>query len=350
MLYLRLGFRQTTKLKGMKFLKWLLIIIVLIIAIVVIYGATQPSQMTVEESIVITAPASKVFEEIRDFKAWDEWSAWSKMDTVMEQSYEGEMGKVGYKNSWKSDNPMVGVGSQEVVEIREDEYMKTKMLFNGSADENFASFTLTENDGNTTVVWDMLGAETPFYARIMNAIFKPMIIQSYKSSLKDLKLIVESKPKAIPNPLNLEIVDVEAMSIISIKDSCSVEEMSGKMTEIYTELGIFMGTNGIQASGNSLSMYYTYSPEKVVFEPAFPVNQEVTGVGRVKVSEMHGGKAIKAIYRGDYSGLEEVHVGIDEYAQLSNIELADYCWEVYLNQPGEVGNDELETHVYYRVK
>ena len=174
----------------MKFLKWLLIIIVLIIAIVTIYGATQPPQMTVKESIDINAPASLVFEEIRDFKAWDEWSAWSKMDTVMEQSYEGEIGTVGYKNSWNIDNQIVGIGSQEIVDIREDEYMKTKMLFNGSLDENFASFTLTETDGVITVVWDMLGAETPFYARIMNTIFKPMIVESYKSSLNDLKSIV----------------------------------------------------------------------------------------------------------------------------------------------------------------
>ncbi|MDA9782790.1 SRPBCC family protein [Vicingaceae bacterium] len=174
----------------MKFLKWLLIIIVLIIAVVTIYGATQSPQMTVKESIDINAPASLVFEEIRDFKAWDEWSAWSKMDTVMEQSYEGEIGTVGYNNSWNIDNQIVGIGSQEIVDIREDEYMKTKMLFNGSLDENFASFTLTETDGVTTVVWDMLGAETPFYARIMNTIFKPMIVESYKSSLKNLKSIV----------------------------------------------------------------------------------------------------------------------------------------------------------------
>ena len=320
------------------------------VAIIMIFGATQPSQMTIEESIDINATASVVFEEIKDFKAWDKWSAWSKMDTAMEQNYEGEVGKAGYKNSWKSENPMVGIGSQEVVEIRKDEYMKTKMLFNGSDKANYASFTLTESEGKTAVVWDMIGAETPFYARIMNTLFKPMIVESYQTSLKELKSIVESKPKVIPNPLNAEVVEVESISIISIKDSCSVDELSQKMTEIYTELGIFMGMKGIEASGNSLSMYYTYTPEKVVFEPAFPVSGEVTGEGRVKVSEIAEGKAIKVVHRGNYEGLEVVHAGIEAYSNLSNIELADYCWEVYLNQPGDGGDDLLETHVYYRIK
>ncbi|MFT6165809.1 MAG: effector-binding domain-containing protein [Vicingaceae bacterium] len=330
----------------MKFLKWLLIILAAIIAIVMIYGATQPSQMTIEESIDINAAASVVFEEIKDFESWDKWSAWSKMDTNMEQSYEGKIGELGYKNTWNSENWNVGIGSQEVVEIRDDEYMKTKMFFNGSAEANYASFTLTENEGKTIVVWDMVGAVTPFYARIMNTLFKPMIVESYQTSLKELKSIVENKSIVIPNPLNIEVVEVESISIISIKDSCSVEEVSRRMTEIYTELGIFMGMKGIEASGNSLSLYYKYTPEKVIFELAFPVSGEVIGEARVHVSEIAEGKAIKAIHIGDYEGLERVHVGMEEYSKLSNIELADYFWEVYLNQ----GNGELETHVYYRIK
>ena len=336
----------------MKFLKWLIIIIVAIVAIVMIYGATQPSQMTVEESIEINAPASMVFEEIKDFNAWDEWSAWAKMDPDMEQTYEGEVGSVGHKNSWNSENPMVGIGSQEIIEIRENEYLKSKMLFNGEPTENFASFTLTEDEGKTTVVWDMLGGETPFYARIMNTIFKPMIIESYQTSLLELKSIVESKPVAvvIPNPLNVELVDVEAVSIISIKDSCTVEEMGAKMTELSAELGIFMATNEIEASGSALSIYYMYSPEKVVFESAYPVSGEVAAGGRVQVGKMSSGKAIKVVYVGNYEGLGDVHMGIEEYSKLSNIELESYCWEEYLNQPGEVENSELETHIYYRLK
>lgn len=334
----------------MKFLKWLFIVIIALVAVIMIFGATQPSKITVEESIEIKATASQVFEEIEDFKARDKWSAWAKMDPDMKQAYEGEVGTVGYKNSWDSEKMMVGTGSQEIVQIKQNKFMKTKMLFNGQSEVNFASFTLTENGGITTITWDMVGAETPFYFRIMNAIFRPMIVESYKNSLIDLKSIVESKPVVIPNPLNLEVVEVEAMSIISIKDSCAAEEVDAKMAEIYTELGIFMGMNDIQASSSALAMYYVYSPEKVVFEPAFPVKGEVKASGRVKVGEIPSGKAIKAIHVGAYDGLEEIHMGIEDYSKLSNVELADYCWEVYINQPGEVEDGQLETHIYYRLK
>jgi effector-binding domain-containing protein/uncharacterized protein YndB with AHSA1/START domain len=334
----------------MKFLKALVLVIVVIIAVVVIYGATQPSQMEVKESIEINAPASLVFEEIEDFEAWDDWSAWSKMDPNMLQTYEGEIGTVGYKNSWVSKNQKVGTGSQEIIEIRDNEYMKTKMGFNDNAAENLASFTLTENDGKTTVVWDMIGAETPFYFRIINTIFKPMIAESYKSSLIDLKKIVESKTIVLPNPLGLKIVEVEGMSIISIKDSCAVGEVPTRMTEIYTELGIFMAINNIETAGNGLALYYAYSPEKVVFEPAFPIIQEVEGTDRVKVKEGPFGRAIKAIHVGDYEGLSEVRLGIKEYAKKINVELTNSYWEVYFNQSVEIEGAQSETHIYYSVK
>ena len=334
----------------MKFLKWLLIIVVVIVGIIAIYGVTQPAQMTVKESIEINAPTSVVFDEIENFESWGQWSAWDKMDTAMQQAYEGEPGAVGHKNSWVSKNMAVGIGSQEIIEVRDNEFMKVKMFFNGSIDENLASFTLTENDGKTTVVWDMLGAETPFYARIMNTIFKPMIVQSYKTSLADLKTVVESKPVEVPNPLNLEIVEVESQPIISILDSCSVDEMTTKMKELYTELGVYMGMNGIESGSNSLSYYYTYSPEKVVFEPAFTVSEVIETEGRIQSRNTPAGKALKAVYVGDYEGLTEVRMEIEAYSKAKGIELADFCWELHLNQQGEVKANELETHVYYSLR
>jgi len=79
--------------------------------VVVIYGATQPSQIEVKEYIEINASASLVFGEIEDFEAWNDWYARSKMDPDMVQNYEGELGTVGYKNSWVGNNQMVGTGS-----------------------------------------------------------------------------------------------------------------------------------------------------------------------------------------------------------------------------------------------
>ncbi|MFT4757182.1 MAG: effector-binding domain-containing protein [Vicingaceae bacterium] len=150
--------------------------------------------------------------------------------------------------------------------------------------------------------------------------------------------------------MRLKIVEVQGMSIISIKDSCAFGEVPTRITEIYTELGIFMEINNIERAGNSLALYYAYSPEKVVFEPAFLVIGEVEETDRVKVKEGPFGRAIKAIHVGDYEGLSEVRLGIKEYAKKMNVELTNSYWEVYFNQSGEIEGAQSETHIYYSVK
>lgn len=332
----------------MKFLKWLLIIIILIVLGVVIYGATQPAQMQVEESIVINAPNSQVFEEIKDFEAWDEWSAWSKMDPNMQQSYDGVVGTVGYTNSWVSENPMVGTGSQEIVEIRDNDYMRTKMLFNGEEAENYASFTLVENDGKTTVTWDMLGAETPVYARIMNSIFKPMIVESYKNSLADLKAVVESKPKVVENPMNLEVVETEAMQLVVIKDSTTADNLGTKIGELYAELSMYMqGHPDLEMAGMPIGIYYSYEPEKVVMEAAFPVKGDAVESGRVSVTNWDAGKAVKGIHYGSYESSGDMHMAIDRYMSANKLSFDEFCYEIYANDPTTVDSAKVETHIFY---
>jgi len=334
----------------MKILKWILIVLVVLVGIFLIFSATQPNKIELEESIVIDAPASMVYAEISDFTSWTNWSAWHKLDPNMVSEYTGEPGTIGYTTEWKSDNPMVGNGRQEVVEISANEFMKTKMNFEGQEGDSYASFKLTEEDGKTTISWDMDGAETPFYLNIMNTMFKPMIIESYQKSLKSLKEIVESKPVAaeVENPMNLEVVEIEARNIISIKDSTNAEGISEKLKELYTELSIFMATKELESAGMPLAMYYHYSPEKVILEAALPYAGEVEGEGRIIAKQTPDGKAVMGIHYGDYNASEGMHYAIDEYVKANNFEY-NICWEIYANDPTTVDSADVETHIYYSV-
>ena len=223
----------------MKILKWIVIILVVIVGLFLVYNATQPDHIAVEESIIIDAPPSMVFEEISDYNNWKKWSAWDKLDPNMTQEYTGEPGTIGYTNTWKSNVQEVGNGKQEIVEVEKDKMLKSKMNFEGWDADNFATFTLEEVEGGKTkVTWDMDGAKTPFFMNFMNGFMQPTIVKSYKSSLASLKETVESKPVEVANPMNIEIVDLPAMKIVSIKDSTDAMGISKKLAELYTELSI----------------------------------------------------------------------------------------------------------------
>ena len=335
----------------MKILKWIFIVIIALIAIFLIYSASQPSQLKLEETIVIDASKEKVFNTIIDFRDWGNWSAWDKMDPDMKQEYSETMGEVGSYNKWWSENPMVGNGGQEVVEVRTNEYLKSAMTFECWEATNYAEFILSEEEGGTKVLWTYEGAKTPFYMNFMNTMIEPMLRENYIQSLKDLKAYVEGMPADVENPFNLEVMDNAPTNIITITDSTDAEGISKKLGELYTELTIFLETtDGANQAGMPLAIYHEYSPEKVVLEAALAYSGTVESEGRVMAKSTPEGKVIKGIHLGSYESSEAMHYGIIDYAKGMNLEIIGSPWEVYANDPTEVDSSKIETHIFYPVK
>ncbi len=337
----------------MKVLKWIFIIILILIALFLAFSASQENQLKVEESIVIDAPSSQVYETILNFETWSEWATWNQKDPNMEVEYSGEMGSIGAKSSWKSDHPEVGNGSQEVVELTENEHIKTAMRFEGWDAVSYAEFTLNETEEGTEITWNYTGAETAFYMNWMNTIMAPMIKLNYQESLAGLKSYIEGmEPSAeVANPMNLEMVQTEGISVVSILDSTDAEGISDKLAELYTELSIYLETDeDANPAGMPLALYHAYAPDRVILEAAIPYTGEAEANGRIEVKETHEGNAIKGIHYGDYNASGDMHMAIEAFAKESDLSYVGACWEIYANDPETVDSAAVETHIYYPVK
>lgn len=341
----------------MKVLKWIAIvffsIILLFIAAFLIYSSVQPDQLKVEKSIMIEAPRSIVYQEVSNFRNWTNWSAWDKMDPDMEQEYSEKMGEIGSYNKWKSTHQMVGNGSQEVVELRENEYLKMVMKFEGWDAANYAEFILEETENGTEVKWTYLGAKTPFYMNFMNTFMQPMLEENYTQSLADLKEYIESMDIAALSevPSGIELTEMEEMAVISILDSSDEAGLSKKLGELYTELSIYLETSaGAEPNGMPMAIYHNFSPEKVVVEAALPYSGSLSPEGRVKVRMIKGGKVLKSVHYGDYAQSASSHDNIAKYADLKALSIIGSPWEIYTNDPAEVDSASVETHIYYPVK
>lgn len=334
----------------MKALKWIIIIIVLLIGGYLIFSASQPNQLKLEESIKIDAPAERIYAELVEFKNWHNWSAWDQLDSNMKSEYSEEMGKVGSWSQWWSEHPEVGNGRQEIVEIKDGEYIKSAMIFEGFDATNYAEFILEEAGDSTLVRWTYIGGKTPFYFNAMNTFIEPRLRTNYEKSLKQFKAYVEAMPDRVPLPAGVEMVELETQPIISILDSTTAEGISAKLRELYIELNIYAESKGLNSDGMPLAIYHNYSEDKVVLEGAIPVAEvEVMTEGRIMQKIMPAGKAIKGIHYGDYDGSEDLHFSIGDYIEASKYEMIGSPWEVYANDPTLVDSAKVETHIYYPV-
>ena len=179
----------------MKILKILVIIVVIIVAIPLLVGLFGKKDYSVVEEISINKPLSEVFEYVKYLKNQDNFSKWASMDPDMTKEFRGTDGEVGFVSGWRSEDPSVGSGEQEILAMEEgkriDYAMRFFEPFEGSDKAYFEFESL--NDNQTLVRWGFEGhMDFPMNSMIVFMGMEKMIGDDFKIGLKNLKEIVEN--------------------------------------------------------------------------------------------------------------------------------------------------------------
>ena len=86
-----------------KALKVVLIVLAVAIAGVLALAATKPDNFSVQRSATIKAPPERISGVLSDFRGWQAWSPFEKMDPAMKRSFSGaEKGK-GAVYAWSGN-------------------------------------------------------------------------------------------------------------------------------------------------------------------------------------------------------------------------------------------------------
>uniref|UniRef100_UPI0037C8D0B9 SRPBCC family protein n=1 Tax=Prosthecobacter sp. TaxID=1965333 RepID=UPI0037C8D0B9 len=101
-------------------IKKILLGLVAIIAVICILASFQSDDMNITRSATSKAAPETVFKIVNDFRQWDSWSPWSKIDPNMKKSLEGPPEGVGAIYKWSGNNE-VGEGSTTLVESKPNE-------------------------------------------------------------------------------------------------------------------------------------------------------------------------------------------------------------------------------------
>jgi hypothetical protein len=178
-------------------IKKLLLGLAAIIASVLIVASFQSDEMNVTRSATVAAPPEAVFKVVNDFRQWNSWSPWSKMDPKMTTSLEGPPEGAGAKYHW-SGNSEVGEGTTTLVDSKPSDKvtMRIDMVkpMAGSCD---VQFTFVPEGTGTKVTWAMQ-SKKPFVGKVFGLFVdcEKMCGDQFNEGLANLKKVVESGPKA----------------------------------------------------------------------------------------------------------------------------------------------------------
>ena len=175
----------------MKFVKIVLGVVIVLVVALLLVGLLLPSEQYVERSAVVEADQAEVFSLVSDYRQFNKWSPWAERDPETEYEFSGPVTGVGSKMSWRSEDPSVGIGAQEIVEIQPDTMVKSKLSFEGFDTPSYATFTLEPTDSGTRVTWSFDANMDTMVGRYMGLMMDKWVGADYERGLARLKELAE---------------------------------------------------------------------------------------------------------------------------------------------------------------
>ena len=173
-------------------IKKLFLGLVAIIAIILVVASFQSDAMNVSRSAIIAAPPEAAFKVVNDFRQWDAWSPWSKLDPAMKKTLEGPAEGKGAIYRWSGNNE-VGEGSTTLVESVPDQKVAMKLAFvRPFPGESNVQFSFAPEGDGTKVIWSMQ-APQPYMGKLVGLFMdcEKMCGDSFLEGLANLKKVVE---------------------------------------------------------------------------------------------------------------------------------------------------------------
>jgi uncharacterized protein YndB with AHSA1/START domain len=135
----------------------ILIALAAMVVVLIAVVAMQPSEFRITRKAAINAPPSVIFAQVNDFRKWEAWSPWAKMDRTAKNTFEGAPAGAGAVFKWAGSNK-VGEGCMTLVESRPSELIRIKLEFlKPFKATNTAEFTFHPEGNQTVVSWSMSG-------------------------------------------------------------------------------------------------------------------------------------------------------------------------------------------------
>lgn len=179
-------------------LKIVLLSLAALLAVFLVVVALQPSEFRIARSATLAAPASKVFAQVNDLRAWQAWSPWAKMDPQAKVSFAGPETGAGSAFSWDGNNA-VGTGTMTITDSSPGERVRFRLDFEkpmkGTSTAEFAFAPAP--GGGTTVTWTMKGRNN-FIGRAFCLFMSmdKMVGTQFEQGLENLRGVVEAKSKS----------------------------------------------------------------------------------------------------------------------------------------------------------
>ncbi|WP_339612054.1 SRPBCC family protein [uncultured Planktosalinus sp.] len=304
----------------MKFFKYLFFLLLIVFIGSALYFGTQDGKFTVSEQIEIIAPVQVVFNEVSDYKNWEDWGSWMKDESLKIHYPENTKGE-GSFYSWESEKD--GKGAMQTLSSHPHDSLIQKIIFDGALEDDGYlvnwKFNPNTNNQKTTVTWEMKG-ELGLKEKILFAIKKinieSRISEMYKKSLQNLDSVLQLKMNEYE--INVSGLTQRSGGFYLYNSTASKQnEVSAKSAPMISQLKTFMIENNIPIDGSPFVAYLSWDEmnNSTIFSVGIPTTDRVIlpDNSPAITGFMPTISAVKVTLTGKHNYLSEAYEAADKY-------------------------------------
>lgn len=175
-----------------KALQWTLAVVGIAALLVVGVGFFLPGRFAVERSVVVDAPADRVFNLVVDPREWKRWTVWNRRDPNMEITYGGPPFGQGARWSWVSRSE--GSGSMHFTRVVPNERLGYELSFPEFGMKSEGEVILVPAGSGTRVTWTNRGdvGGNPL-KRYLAVSMDRLVGPDFEAGLANLKQLAERR-------------------------------------------------------------------------------------------------------------------------------------------------------------
>ena len=175
-------------------LQTIAIIVIVLVGLILLAASMMEKVYSLSSSIIINRPQNVVFDYVKHLKNQERYSKWVMADPNVKLTYTGTDGTVGFRAAWESADKNVGVGEQEIMNIKEgigyDAEIRFEKPFKGVSTANVTTEAISSNQTKVTTTFN---SKTPFPMNIMVPMIKKMLTKDMNQNSATLKSVLENQ-------------------------------------------------------------------------------------------------------------------------------------------------------------
>ncbi|MCE2820955.1 MAG: SRPBCC family protein [Bacteroidota bacterium] len=335
----------------MKFIKYLLYFVLGLAALIGVFGIFAKNTYHIERSIEIDAPRELVYEQIRFFKNFNEWSPWLKLDPNVAVTYEGADGEVGSSYSW-SGNENVGKG-KEILKALSADRIDLELQFIEPFESTIpAFFNVTGDTLKTKVSWGF-DPHLPFPVNVW-AMFTDIdkaMGTDYERGLAFLKRRCESIAHKKYNGYEIIEEEMSETNYFCAKGTVKLDSIHHFFDLNLVKVMEAANEGKLVLTGPPAGIYWSFDQSAGVSEIAVgvPVKEETVKAPKdFSFFRAPGGKALVVSFYGAYDSIHQAHTAIEKYCAAYSIGQSPLVIESYITDPAtEQDTSKWLTKVMY---